>query len=59
MSDPTKEVKLVTISWDEDAGLEVDYTGCSPYEAWAFLVHATELLDLTIGGGVFECDDDE
>lgn len=57
MSDPTKDVKLVTISWDADEGLEVDYTGCSPYEAWAFLVHATELLDLTIGGYVE--DDDE
>lgn len=50
MSDPTRDVKLVTVSWDEDAGLEVDYTGCSPFEAWAFLVHATELFDATCNG---------
>lgn len=39
-----KDVKIVTISWDADQGLEVEFDGCSPYEAWAFLWHATELL---------------
>ena len=39
-----KDVKVITISWDSEQGLEVDYDGCSPYEAWAFLWHATELL---------------
>ena len=39
------EVKVVTVSFDDDNGLEVDYDGCSPYEAWAFLVHGVKLLE--------------
>lgn len=48
MSDRLPEVKVVSISWDDENGLEVDYDGCSPYEAWAFLLHATEILAAVI-----------
>lgn len=39
------DVKIITVSYDDDAGLVVDYEGCSPYEAWAFLVHGVALLE--------------
>ena len=45
MTDRMPDVRVVTISWDDDNGLEVDYEGCSPYEAWAFLVHGVAILE--------------
>ena len=37
-------VKLITVSYSDEDGLEVDYEGMNAYEAWAYLVHAAELL---------------
>lgn len=49
MPDPP-DVRLVTISYDADNGLEVDWDGCSVYEAWAYVYHALDLIEAELGG---------
>lgn len=44
MTESLPDLKVVTISYSDEVGLEVDYSGCSPFEAWAFLLHATQIL---------------
>ncbi len=41
------DMKLVTVSYDEATGLEVDFEGMNAYEAWSYLTWATQLLEDT------------
>lgn len=43
-------VKVVSISYDDDAGLEVDYAGMNAYEAWSYLFHGLELVEDQLRG---------
>jgi hypothetical protein len=47
-------IKLVTVSFDEDDGLEVDWDGVDEYTAWAYLSWACALLEDIIATGADE-----
>ncbi len=42
-SDP-EGMKLITVSFDEENGIEVDWTGMSSYECWALLSFAVDIV---------------
>ena len=37
-------MKLITVSFDDDSGIEVDWTGMSAYECWALLSFAVDIV---------------
>ena len=37
-------MKLVTVSYDDENGIEVDWAGMSPYEAWALLMFGADIV---------------
>lgn len=56
--DPTAEAKYVFVRF-EDGELTVDYAdACSAWEAWAFLLEATDMVRTQIDGNP-EDDEDE
>lgn len=48
------DLKLITMAYDSEQGLEVDWEGVSEYEAYGMVVGATEIL-----GRLLIEDDDE
>lgn len=48
MTDPTTGVHLVTISYDDEDGLEVDWEGMNAYEAWALCIKAADTIEADI-----------
>jgi hypothetical protein len=61
MAESSIAIKLVTVSYDEGEGVEVDWDGMSAYEAFGLLLKATQCVEDYIDGvGVeVEMDDDD
>lgn len=58
MDEDSEEVKFVFVRYD-GGSLTVDYSElCSPWEAWAFLLEATDMVRLLIDGEPAEADDE-
>lgn len=49
-------IKLVTISWDVENGLEVDWDGMSEHEALGLLIKATETVECYMESETFDDD---
>jgi hypothetical protein len=57
MAEVSTGIKLVSVSYDDTNGLEVDWDGVNAYEAWAYLQWAAVMLEDVINGDVDDGDD--